>query len=111
MAELTARQIIEGMPDLFRPERAGRANAVVQFNLTGDGGGDWYVTIQNRACTVDQGLAENPTATIQMEASTYVALSTGKLGSMKAFMSGKVKASGDLTLMRRMENWFFKPQT
>ena len=111
MAELTAKQIIEGMPDLFRPERAGRANAVVQFNLTGDGGGDWYVTIRNRTCTVDQGQAENPTATINMEASTYLALSTGKLGSMKAFTSGKVKASGDLTLMKRMENWFLKPQT
>jgi len=34
--ELTARQIIEGMPGRFRPERAGRADAVVQFNLTGD---------------------------------------------------------------------------
>ena len=98
------------MPDLCRPERAGRANAVVQPSLTGDGGGAWTVTIRNRACTVDEGLAEQPAATIQMEASTYVALSTGKLGSMKAFMSGKVKASGDLTLIRRMENWFFKPQ-
>ena len=108
MTDLTARQIIEGMPDLFRPERAGRANAVVQFKLTGEGGGNWYVTIKDRTCTVDQGLAEKPTATVQMDAADYVALSTGKLGSMKAFTSGKVKASGDLTLMKRMENWFFK---
>jgi len=108
MTELTARQIIEGMPDLFRPERAGRADAVVQFKLTGEGGGNWYITIKNRTCTVDEGIAEKATATIQMEASTYLALSTGKLGSMKAFTSGKVKASGDLTLMKRMENWFFK---
>ena len=109
MAELTAREIIEGMPGRFRPERAGRADAVVQFNLTGEGGGDWYITIRDRACTADRGLAEKATATVQMEASTYVALATGKLGSMKAFTSGKVKASGDLTIMRRMENWFFKP--
>ena len=108
MAELTARQIIEGMPDLFRPERAGRTNPVVQFHLTGEGGGNWYVIIKNRTCTVDEGIADKPTATIQMEASTYLALSTGKLGSIKAFTSGKVKASGDLTLMKRMENWFFK---
>jgi putative sterol carrier protein len=27
---------------------------------------------------------------------------------MKAFATGKVKASGDLTLMKRMENWFYK---
>ena len=108
MAELTARQIIEEMPDLFRPERSGRTNAVVQFKLTGEGGGNWYVTIKDRTCTVDEGLAEKATATVQMEASDYLALATGKLGSMKAFTSGKVKASGDLTLMKRMENWFHK---
>ena len=109
MPEPTASEIVEGMPGRFRPERAGRADAVIQFNLTGEGGGDWYITIKDRACTVNQGLAEQPTASVQMEASTYVALATGKLGAMRAFTSGKVKASGDLTLMRRMENWFFKP--
>ncbi|MGD8903125.1 MAG: SCP2 sterol-binding domain-containing protein [Anaerolineae bacterium] len=108
MAELTARQIIEEMPDNFRPERAGRANAVVQFRLTGEGGGDWHVTIKDKTCTVVKGVTENPTATIQVDTKDYVALSTGKLGSMKAFATGKVKASGDLTLMRRMENWFYK---
>ena len=108
MSDLTARQMLEGMPGLFRPERAARANAVVQFKLTGEGGGNWYVTVKNRTCTVDEGLAEKPTATVQMDAADYVDLSTGKLGGMKAFTSGRVKASGDLTLMRRMENWFFK---
>jgi putative sterol carrier protein len=108
MAELTARQIIEEMPDNFRPERAGRANAVVQFKLTGEGGGNWTVTIKDRTCTVVEGVTEGASATVQMDASDYVALSTAKMGSMKAFTSGKVKASGDLTLMKRMENWFYK---
>ena len=108
MPELTARQIIEEMPDNFRPERAGRANAVVQFKLTGEGGGNWYVTIKDRTCTVHEGLTDRPTATIEVDTADYVALSTGKLGSMRAFATGKVKASGDLTLMRRMENWFYK---
>ncbi|MFN2244459.1 MAG: SCP2 sterol-binding domain-containing protein, partial [Anaerolineae bacterium] len=71
-------------------------------------GGDWYVTIKDRTCAVVEGVTENPSATVQMDTADYVALSTGKLGSMKAFASGKVKASGDLTLMKRMENWFYK---
>jgi putative sterol carrier protein len=108
MAELTARQIIEEMPDNFRPERAGRANAVVQFMLSGEGGGNWYVVIKDRTCTVTEGVTEGANATVQMDTGDYVALSTGKLGSMRALSTGKVKASGDLTLMKRMENWFFK---
>jgi putative sterol carrier protein len=43
-----------------------------------------------------------------VEASDYVALSTGKLGSMKAFTTGRVKASGDLSLLQRMERWFIR---
>ena len=81
---------------------------MIQFKLTGEGGSNWYVTITDRTCTVVEGLAEKPTATVQMEASDYLAVATGKMGSMKAFTSGRVKASGDITLMRRMENWFYK---
>ena len=93
---------------MFRPERAGRANAVIQFCITGEGGGDWYMTIKDRKCTVDEGVAANANATIKVDAADYVALSTGKLSSMKAFASGKVKASGDISLLRRTDRWFVR---
>ena len=96
------------MPKSFRPERAGRADAVVQFQLSGEDGGDWYMTIKNRTCTVTEGVAGSPNATLRMDASDYVALATGKLGSMKAFTSGKVKASGDIALLQRMDRWFVR---
>ena len=41
-----------------------------------------------------------------MDAADYVALATGKLGGMKAFLSGKVKTSGDFSLLQRMQSWF-----
>ncbi len=96
------------MPDTFRPERAGRANCVVQFHITGEDGGDWYVTIKDRKCTVTEGIAGSANATLRMDARDYVALATGKLGSMKAFMSGTVKASGDVSLLQRMDRWFVR---
>ncbi|MGD9047366.1 MAG: SCP2 sterol-binding domain-containing protein [Anaerolineae bacterium] len=108
MTEKTARQRIEAMPDTFRPERAGRANCVVQFHITGEDGGDWYVTIKDRKCTVTEGIADSANATLRMDAGDYVALATGKLGSMKAFMSGTVKASGDVSLLQRMDRWFVR---
>jgi putative sterol carrier protein len=105
---MTARELIEDMPRTFRPERAGRARAVIQFRLSGEGGGNWYVVIQNRTCTVTEGIIETADATIRTDASDYVALATGKLGSMKAFLSGRVKASGDISLLRRMDTWFVR---
>lgn len=106
----TAAQMIEEMPKDFRPERAGRANAVVQFHISGEGGGDWYATIKDRTCTVTQGVADGANATLRMDAADYVALATGKMGSIKAFTSGKVKASGDISLLQRMDRWFVRRQ-
>ena len=108
MAEETARQLIEEMPETFRGERAGRANVVVQFQISGEGGGNWYVTIKDKTCTVTEGLIESADATVRVDASDYVALSSGKLGSMKAFTTGKVKASGDISLLQRMDRWFVR---
>lgn len=108
VAEKTARERIEEMPNTFRPERAGRANCVVQFHITGQDGGDWYVTIKDRACTVTEGVADSANATLRMDAHDYVDLATGKLGSMKAFMSGTVKATGDVSLLQRMDRWFVR---
>lgn len=108
MTEKTARQLMEEVPGTFRPERAGRANAVVQFHIAGEGGGDWYVTIRDRTCTLVEGVTDAADATIRVEAGDYVALATGSLPSIKAFMSGKVKASGDVSLLRRMDNWFVR---
>ena len=108
MAEKTARQLIEEMPQDFRPERAGRAKAVVQFHISGDGGGDWYVTIKERTCTVVEGVTTGANATLRVDARDYVALATGKLGSMAAFTSRKVKPSGDIALIKRMDRWFVR---
>ena len=105
---MTARELIEDMPRTFRPERAGRAKAVIQFQLSGEGGGNWYVVIKDRTCTVTEGITQTADATIRMDANDYVALATGKLGSMKAFLSGRVKASGDISLLRRMDTWFVR---
>jgi putative sterol carrier protein len=104
----TARQLIEEMPETFRPERAGRAAAVVQFHISGDGGGDWFVTIKDKACTVTEGVTQSADATIRVDAGDYVALSSGQLSSTKAFMSGKVKATGNVALLQRMDRWFIR---
>lgn len=108
MAEKTARERIEAMPNTFRPERAGRANCIVQFHISGEGGGDWAVTIKERKCTVTEGVNDAADATLRMDAHDYVDLATGKLNSMKAFLSGKVKASGDVSLLQRMDRWFVR---
>jgi putative sterol carrier protein len=97
---------MEDMPQAFRPNKARGANAVIQFELSGEGGGNWYVTIKDGTCTVNEGVSDDAQGTIIMDANDYVALATGKLGGMKAFMTGKVKTKGDFTVLKKMQSWF-----
>ena len=108
MAPKTAGQMIQEMPGAFRPERAARASAVIQFQISGEGGGDWYVTIKNKTCTLTEGIADKPNATVSMSNDDYVALGTGEMSTMKAFTSRRIKTSGDLSLLKRMERWFVR---
>jgi putative sterol carrier protein len=66
------------------------------------------VTIKDTTCTVTEGVTQEANAIVRVAAEDYVALSTGRLGSMKAFTTGKVKASGDIALLQRMDRWFVR---
>ncbi len=46
MAEYTVRQLILNHEKAFMPEKAAGVDAVVQYHLTGEEGGDWIITIK-----------------------------------------------------------------
>ena len=106
---LTARQIMGHLPSAFQPAQAEGVNAVVQWLLSGEDGGEWYVTIANGTCQVAEGRATDPKVTVTMDAQDYVALTTGKLDAIKAFMTGKIKLSGDFALATRLTSFFRAP--
>jgi len=106
VTEMTARQLIQDMPKVFRPEKAKGVDAVIQFRLAGEGGGEWYATVRDGKCVVTEGVSDTAHATIMMAGKDYVALATGKLSGMKAFLTGRVKTSGDFTLLQKMQSWF-----
>jgi putative sterol carrier protein len=94
------------MPDAFNAEKAGDLDATVQFDLTGEGGGNWYVIVANGECEVKEGEYDSPTATIRMEASDYAALIAGELNAMSAFMQQKIRVEGDLNTVMKFQNLF-----
>ncbi len=106
MTDMTPQQIFEDMPKRFLPERAKGVNAVIQFDLTGEGGSQWYLTVADGAATTTQGTAENPKTTISMAVGDFVDLITGKANGMQLFMTGKIRLKGDMMLANAMMNWF-----
>ncbi|WP_448594305.1 SCP2 sterol-binding domain-containing protein [Thermoflexus hugenholtzii] len=106
MSELTARDVILRMPEAFQPDKAQGVSATIQYSLTGEGGGDWYLVISEGTCTVHEGKAEKADVTLTMDARDFVDIATGKLDAMKAFMSGKLKVSGNMMLATRLTSFF-----
>jgi aminoglycoside phosphotransferase (APT) family kinase protein len=82
--------------------RVGRrdADAAVrlQFRLSGDGGGDWWVLVRGTDASRHAGVVDDPDATLEADVADWHAVQSGDLDRLQAFMDGKLKISGDLTL-------------
>ncbi len=102
----TAAEIIQHMPKAFKAEEAGDLNADVVFDLSGEGGGQWVVSIADGACDVKEGALDEPTAKIMMDADDYVKMTTGELNAVTAFMMGQIKVEGDLNTVMKIQTLF-----
>jgi putative sterol carrier protein len=105
---MTAQEIFDGIARDFDPKNAQGLSGTLQFELSGDGGGEWYVKVKDGGVEVARGTAESPNLTVQAAASDYVDIATGKMNPQMAFMGGKLKLKGDLGLAMKLQG-LFKP--
>jgi putative sterol carrier protein len=61
---------------------------------------------KDQTCTVSEGVHDKPTLSLRMTDKNWVALCKGELNAVFAFMSGKLKAKGDIMLAQRMTKLF-----
>jgi putative sterol carrier protein len=99
-----AKEVFAALPTQFDPAKAGDANMIVQFDLSGEGGGQWYVTLANQQLGVAEGQTANPTVTLNAAASDYVGLANGEVNAMQAFMQGKLKIKGDMSAIMKLQS-------
>jgi len=78
-------------------------DAVQPVDLTGDGGGKWYVDLTQSPGKVGSGSIDTPGVTITMTAADFTAGVNGKLNWQMAFMQGKLKIKGDMSLALKLQ--------
>jgi len=103
---MTVQELILAHEKAFVPEKAAGVEAVIQYRLTGEDGGDWIITIKDGKCTVAAGNAENPKMTLTANAHDFREVLLGKMDGMMAFMQGKLKLAGDLNLAMKLTSLF-----
>jgi len=106
MALSSVTEVFQRMPEVFSATAAKGLDAVFQFDIQGEGGGAWNVTVRDGACAVDEGTHNDPRVTITMNAENWLALVNRQLNGVQAFMTGKLKVSGDLMLAQRIYEIF-----
>jgi putative sterol carrier protein len=106
-------EVFDRMPTLFRADRAGATQAVIHWNITGGPGGstDAYETvIENGVCTVTNQPARDPKLAMTMDPVTFLKVVSGDGNPMMMFMTGKIKAKGDLGLAAQVAKLFDIPK-
>ena len=103
---MTTREIFDKMQKRMdaNPEKLAGIKAVYQFNITGADPGAYRVTVSDKKAVVAEGTFSSPDITIIMASNDFVNLVEGKLGSVMAFTTGKLKLKGDMMLAMKLES-------
>jgi len=103
---MTVAETFEAMLSIFNPAAAAGLNKTFQWNITGDEAGKWAVKVENQTCTIIPGGVEKPDVTFTISDKDWLGIADGKLDAMNAFMTGKLKFSGDMMLAMRVQQLF-----
>ncbi|HWQ46505.1 MAG TPA: SCP2 sterol-binding domain-containing protein [Longilinea sp.] len=103
---ITIEELLAMLPKAFLPEKAAGVDALVRLNIVGDDGGDWSVTIKDQKCSIVKEALPNPKLTLSATADDLIEIFSGRLMGTQAFMTGRLKLTGDTGLAMRLMNFF-----
>lgn len=103
MAE-SAREFFEGIESRIDPERTKGQTVSYRFDI--EGAGSWRVAVVDGQTTV-QETADGADCVIAMKEETLLKLIRGETKPTTAFMTGKIKVDGDMSLALKLKELFF----
>lgn len=85
-------------------EKLEGIDCVLLFDIRGEGGGAWTLTVKERCATVArvEAAAASPRCTFEASADDWLDLVRGRLNGPMAFMTGRFKVTGDYVYAMRL---------
>ncbi len=99
-------EFFAGLESQVDSSKIAGMNAVYQFDISGDGGGQWNVALADGNATVAEGTHESPSITISASDENWSKIVAGELNGQTAFLTGKLKIKGDMSLAMKLQSVF-----
>jgi putative sterol carrier protein len=111
VTEYRLEDLMQKAVDAFQPQNAAGIDALIQLRLTGDQGGDWFVTIRDQVLTLAEGVRPEADLTFKANTQDLFNVVNGQVNPMQAVLSGKVQFQGDISLAMRLLEVFRRPES
>ena len=88
----------------LNPEKAKKINATYLFDIGGEGGGKWFADLTKEdGPWITEGDGEAKCVITVAKGEDWVSIANGKMNPTSAFMQGKLKVKGDMSLAMKLQ--------
>ena len=106
MKAKTIKEILDALPDKLDKDVAEDLDAIYQFDLRGEQGGQYHLFVQKGTCVVKEGIHADPHVTLSMSGEDCIRVLNGQLSGMMMAMSGRMQVTGDIGLAMQLKSLF-----
>ncbi len=94
----TPQQLVDRLCQSFNAEADPELGVRIQLDITGKGGGRWWLRIDRGECTTGEGNVTRPHLTVDMRVQQFVRLRLGESNAILGAVTGTIKFTGRLPL-------------
>ncbi len=95
---------LEKLQARFNPQAATHMDEVFQFHFTD--AGSHYLVVKEGTLDINEGEHEDPSVSLRLSTDTLKGIMSGDVNGMTAFMTGKLKATGNVMLATQLTKLF-----
>ncbi len=102
----TPQEVFEGMRGSFQAAKAKGVHARYQWDLSGPNGGEWWIEVNDGTYKMGKGQIDHPNVTFRASDKDWVAICHDQLSGTWAYLTGRLKVSGDQNVARKLGEMF-----